>query len=359
MAKKLKIGIIGSGGIAQSCHMKGYASIPEACEMVAVCDVNPETAKKAADAFGIDDYCTDFRELLSDPEIDAVSVATPNKYHLQPTVEALRAGKHVLCEKPLGMNAEECRQMCRAAKESGKILQVALQLRFGGPARFMKEYIDAGHMGDIYYARAQALRRRGVPSWGVFIDKEQQGGGPLIDIGVHILDLTLFLMGYPKPVSASGKTWDTLGKNPDLYNVWGDYDRGQFTVEDFAVGLIRFENGAVVTLESSFMGNLDGDPFETQLFGTKAGAIVKGWGAGSDAVRIFMEQNRQLFNLSPANVPQVESAHVAEVHAFVEAIQQGAPSPVPGENGLILNAIFDAIYKSSETGREEAVDISY
>jgi predicted dehydrogenase len=357
MANKLKIGIIGSGGIAQGCHMPGYRSIPDDCEMVAVCDANEKTAKTAAEKFSIDKVYTDYKELLADPEIDAVSVATPNAFHVGPTVDALKAGKHVLCEKPLGMNAEECRQMCRAAKDSGKILQVALQTRFSGAARFLKDYIDAGNMGDIYYARAQALRRRGVPGWGVFIDKEKQGGGPLIDIGVHILDITLHFMGYPKPVSAVGKTWDTLGKNPGLWNAWGDYDRNKFTVEDFAVGLVKFDNGAVVVLESSFMGNLDGDPFRTQLFGTKAGATFGAW--GENPIEIYTEVDKQLFNLTPKNVPHVESAHTAEVQAFVKAIQNSEPSPVPGENGLILNAIFDAIYKSSETGNEEKVDVSY
>jgi len=358
MAKKLKIGIIGSGGIAQGCHMKGYQSIPELCEMVATCDVNPDIAKQAADKFGISKTYVDYREMLADPEIDAVSVATPNKYHKQPTVDALKAGKHVICEKPLGMNADECREMCRAAKESGKILQVGLQSRFSGPLRFMKEYVDNGNMGHIYYARAQALRRRGVPAWGVFIDKDKQGGGPLIDIGVHILDLTLFLMGYPKPVSASGKTWDTLGKNPDLFNYWGSYDREKFTVEDFAVGLIKFDDGSVVVLESSFMSNLDGDPFQAQLFGTKAGAVVKPYG-GDDSVRIYTEQDKQLFDLKPANIPNVDSAHTAEIQAFVDAILNDKPSPVPGENGLILNAVFDALYKSSVTGKEETVDVSF
>jgi predicted dehydrogenase len=357
MSKKLKIGIIGSGGIAQGCHMPGYQSIPDLCEMVAVCDVDPEIAKTAADKFEITKTYYDYKQLLEDPEIDAVSIATPNKYHLQPTIDALRAGKHVLCEKPLAMNADEAREMCRAAKETGKILQVALQQRFSGPMRFMKDYIDAGHMGDIYYARAWALRRRGVPGWGVFIDKEKQGGGPLIDIGVHILDMTLHLMGYPKPVSASGKTWDMLGKNPDLHNNWGDYDRSKFTVEDFAVGFIRFDNGSVVTLESSFMANIEGDPFRTQLMGTKAGATVKI--SGDDAVRIYTESDKQVYDIIPINVPRVESPHTAEVQAFVIAILDGKPSPVPGEQGLILNAIFDALYKSSETGKEETVDVSY
>lgn len=337
------------------CHMPGYAAIPDLCEIVAVCDVNRDSAVKAAEKFGVGTIYDTYQDLIADPSIDAVSVATPNAFHHQPTVAALRAGKHVLCEKPLAMDAAEARDMCAAANEAGKILQVALQMRFSGSLRFMKDFIDKGHMGDIYYARAQALRRRGVPAWGVFIDKDKQGGGPLIDIGVHILDATLFLMGYPKPVAASAKTWNKLGTNPELFNNWGDYDRSKFTVEDFAVGLIRFENDAVVVLESSFMANLEGDPFLTQLYGTKAGAIVKGWGDG--AVRIFTEQDQQLFDMTAVNVPTVESSHQAEVKAFIEAIRAGAPSPVPGEQGLILNAIFDAMYKSSETGKEEPISI--
>jgi predicted dehydrogenase len=358
MSKKLRIGIIGSGGIAQGCHMRGYAAIPELCEIVATCDVNEETAKKAAEKFDVPNTYTDYTEMLAKEELDAVSVATPNKYHLEPTVAALKAGVHVLCEKPLGMNADECREMCAAARDNKRILQVGLQSRFNGPSRWLKSYIDAGNMGDVQFARAQALRRRGVPGWGVFINKDLQGGGPLIDIGVHILDLTLFLMGYPKPVSASGKTWDTLGKEPGLYNGMGDYDRSKFTVEDFAVGLIKFDNGAVVSLESSFMAN-GPDEFQTQLYGTKAGAKVIPYAGGNEAVKVYSEANQLLMDVTPGNIPHVESAHVDEVKAFVDAILNDKPSPVPGENGLILNAIFDAIYKSSETGEEQKVSVEY
>ena len=355
---KLRIGIIGSGGIAQSCHMKGYAAVPDLCEIVACADVAEATAKKAAEAFDVPKTYTDYAEMLEKENLDAVSVATPNKFHEAPTIAALKAGVNVLCEKPLGMNADECRRMCAAARDSGKILQVGLQSRFNGPSRWMKSYIDAGNMGDVQFARAQALRRRGVPGWGVFIDKSMQGGGPLIDIGVHILDLTLFLMGYPKPVSATGRYWDTLGKDPSLYNGFGDYDRSKFTVEDFAVGLIKFDNGAVVSLESSFMAN-GPDKFETFLYGTKAGAKVDVYAKGNAALEIYTEQNKLLMDVQPNNIPSVDSAHIDEVKAFVQAILDGAPSPVPGENGLTLNAIFDAIYKSSETGNEEKVDVGF
>lgn len=356
--EKVKIGLIGTGGIAQASHIPGYLSIPEQCEIVWACDIDEEVLEKVATKYNIPNTTTDYNEVFADPAVDAVSIMTPNAVHKEPTIAALKAGKHVLCEKPLALNAAECREMCRAAKESGKILQVGLQMRFTGPGRFMGDYIKNGHMGDIYYARAEAVRRRGVPAWGVFIEKDKQGGGPLIDIGVHILDFTLFLMGYPKPVSASGRTWDELGKDPELFNYWGDYDRKKFTVEDMAVGFIRFENGAVVVLESSFMSNIEQEVMRTQLFGTKSGASITPY-ATNDGITIYTEQDRQLFNLSPANVPEVASSHTAEIHAFVEAVREGKPSPVPGENGLILNAIFDALYQSSVSGKEEKIDLTF
>ena len=353
MNKKLGIGIIGSGGIAQSHHMPGYASIPDKCEILAVCDANPEVAKTAAEKFGVGKIFTDYHELLAMPEIDAVSIATPNAFHKQPTIDALRAGKHVLCEKPMAMNGAEAREMMAAERESGKLLQIALQWRFGGPVRFMKDFIDKGHMGDIYYARAMALRRRGVPGWGVFIDKEKQGGGPLIDIGVHILDLTLYLMGNPKPISASGMTYQKMGRDPKYFNPWGEYDREKFTVEDFAVGFIRFDNGATITLESSFMSNIEREFFGCHLFGTEAGALLDLFTA--KPITIYNEVDQQLFDMVPQNIPSVKSMHTEEVVAFVDAILEGKPSPVSSQHGMSLNAVFDALYQSAETGKEEPV----
>jgi predicted dehydrogenase len=357
MAGKLRVGIIGAGGIAQSLHIPAYQSLSDKCEVVAVCDTWEPNARDSAAKHNISKVFTDYQQLLADPDIDAVSVTTPNVFHCQHTVDALKAGKHVLCEKPLAMNGEEARLMCRTARETGKVLQVGLQQRFTGPVQFVRDFIDHGKMGQVYYARAQALRRRGVPTWGVFIDKEKQGGGPLIDIGVHILDITLFLMGYPKPVSASGQTWNLLGTKPGLYNTWGDYDRSKFTVEDLAAGLIRFEDGSVVLLESSFMANIEADVFQAQLFGTEAGCTVKV--SGDAPVQIFSETDRQMFNMSPANIPKSEPANIAEVRAFLASILDGAPVAVPGENGLYLNAIFDSLYKSAESGKEEPVNVDF
>jgi len=354
MSKKIRVALIGCGGIAEMAHMPGYDAFPEKCEVLIACDSNPETAKKFAGKFGIGKIETDWKKIAESKEIDAVSITTPNAFHKEPAIGCLASGKHVLCEKPLALNGTEAREICLAAKKSGKILQVGLNQRFTPSAKFLKSFIEKGHMGEIQYARAQAIRRRGVPHWGVFIDKEKQGGGPLIDIGVHILDLTLHLMGYPKPILASGKTWDSLGKNPALTNFFGPYDREKFTVEDFATGQIRFENGSIVTLESSFMANAEGDPFTTQLYGTEAGAIWK-----PSECKIFKEMDEQYFEMNPVNYPKSASSYVEEVGAFLNAIETDGPSPVPGEHAMYLNAIFDAIYESSATGHEVPVITSY
>jgi predicted dehydrogenase len=351
---KLGIGIIGAGGIAQSTHIPGYLACADRCELVAVADVDGARARDVADRFGIPNVYEDYHDLLTRKDVQAVSIATPNREHKAPAIAALESGKHVLLEKPMAMNAAECKEILAAQRKTGAVLQIGLQFRFSSVGRFLGDYVQSGRMGDVYYARAMALRRRGVPTWGVFTDKEKQGGGPLIDIGVHILDFTLFAMGYPKPVSASGKTWQVLGKDPSLWNYWGDYDREAFTVEDFAVGQIRFENGAVVTLESSFMANLGDDQMRSELFGTRSGATVDL--LREPSLTFYTEEHRQLFDMIPRNLPRVDSMYTEEIRAFLKAIEAGGQSPVPGEQGLILNAIFDAIYRSSESGREEPVD---
>ncbi|MBX3097582.1 MAG: Gfo/Idh/MocA family oxidoreductase [Fimbriimonadaceae bacterium] len=355
MSNKVKIGLIGTGGIARGAHIPGFLLIPDECEVVWLADPSEDALQQARELVPGARTTSDYHEILRDSEVDAVAITTPNLYHLQPTLDAFAAGKHVLCEKPLAMNAAEGRQMVNAGHAAGKILMVAFQNRFCGEAQFLKRYIDLGKMGEIYYARAHALRRRGVPHWGVFIDKEKQGGGPLIDIGVHVLDLTLWLMGNPKPVSASGATYNRLGRNPDLFNGFGEYDHTKFTVEDFAAGFIRFDNGATVSLESSFMANIERSPFEAHLLGTEAGAEIALW--ENARLNIYREDDQQMFDLTPRNIPHVPSPHTVEMQTFVRAVAEGKPSPIPGEHGLMLNAIFDALYRSAETGREEPVNL--
>lgn len=353
---KIGVGFIGAGGIAQGQHMPAYARLSDRVELVAVADVNEQAAHAAAERFRIPHVYTDYRELLRHDNIHLVVVATPNFAHREATIAALEAGKHVHCEKPLARNAREAREMVQAARRAGKLLHVSLQWRFSGVAQFLHKYVvEEGNLGEIYYARAHALRRRGIPGWGVFIDKEKQGGGPLIDIGVHILDTTLWLMGYPKPVSAFGATYTKFGNRPDVVGLMGQWDYTRFTVEDFAVGLIRLENGATITLESSFCANIQGDEFNVLLLGDKAGVFADPM--CDRPVRIFTEHNRSLYDIQPTNIPNINSYH-ANVEAVVDAVLNNKPAPIPGEHGFYLNAIMDAIYESAETGHEVPIDTS-
>lgn len=351
---KLRVALVGAGGIATASHIPAYQALSDQCEIVGIADVDFETAKRVADKFGIPKAFASHEELYANCELDAVTVTTPNRFHLEPTLHALEKGIHVLCEKPLGMDGAQAAEMVLAARKAKRILQVGLQLRFSGPVSFAKKYCESGKMGEIYYAKAHAMRRRGVPSWGVFIDRDKQGGGPLIDIGVHILDLTLYLMGNPTPVSVSARTWDHLGKNPNLYNSFGEYDRTKFTVEDFATGFIRLEGGKVISLESSFMANQAEDLYQSQLFGTDSGLLLKPFDA-ANGVEIYTESDKQQFNLKPTNIPKVENAQIPAVQSFLNAVKGDSACVTPGEHGHVLNAIFDAMYKSSETEHEEPV----
>ena len=347
MAKKVRIGVIGTGGIANGAHLPGYSQIPDECEIFAMCDIVPDALEKTTAKYpNVPHVLSDYKALLAMPEIDGVSVCTPNFAHHQITMDALRAGKHVLCEKPIAMNAVQGAEMVAAARQAGKILQIGYNSRFQPSNQALKRYIDAGELGDIYYARAQALRVRGIPGWGVFIDKEKQGGGPLIDIGVHMLDLTLWFMGHPKPIAASGITYQKFGTRSDVVGFMGQWDHTKFTVEDFAAALIRFDNGATVMLESSFVANLKQETQNVTLLGTDGGAEAY-------PLSLTQEKHRTMVSYEP-KIPGGNNlnTHHAEMKAFVECIRDGKEPLVTGEQGLMVAQIMDAIYRSSEEGKE-------
>jgi len=347
VAKKVRIGVIGTGGIANGAHLPGYSQIPDECEIFAMCDILPEPLEKTKGKYPyVPHTVSDYKELLAMPEIDGVSVCTPNFAHHQITMDALAAGKNVLCETPIAMNAVQGAEMVAAARKAGKILQIGYNSRFAPSNQALKRYIDAGELGDIYYARAQALRVRGIPGWGVFIDKEKQGGGPLIDIGVHMLDLTLWFMGHPKPIAASGVTYQKFGKRSDVVGFMGQWDHTKFTVEDFAAALIRFDNGATVMLESSFVANLKQEAQNVTLLGTDGGAEAY-------PLSLTQEKHRTMVSYEP-KIPGGNNlnTHFAEMKAFVECIRDGKEPLVTGEHGLMVAQIMDAIYKSSEEGKE-------
>ncbi|MDO8588070.1 MAG: Gfo/Idh/MocA family oxidoreductase [Armatimonadota bacterium] len=344
---KLKIGFIGTGRICQGHHLPVWAAMPDV-EIFAVCDIKPDVAQLVAEKYGVKHVFADYNEMLKMDEIAAVDICTPNDVHSAAGVASLNAGKHVMVEKPIARTAAEAQVMVDAAKKTGRKLQVGQCIRFDAASQALKRFADAGDMGDVYYARAQAIRRRGVPTWGVFTSKEKQGGGPLIDLGVHILDLTLWLMGHPKPISAAGVAYNKFGGRADVANAWGPWDPDEFTVEDFAAGFIRFENGASVMVETSFAANIEKDIFNTALMGTEGGCEYS-------PVRMFREEHQTLLDVTPVGLPTVDRFQ-RELQAFADAVINDTEPPVTGEQALIVSKIMDAIYESAETGREVTID---
>lgn len=341
--RTINVGVIGTGGIASSQHIPALAKQPDV-KILAVCDVNEAAAKDVAQKFNIPHVFTDYYEMLKVDEIEAVHVCTPNKLHMPVSVDALNAGKHVMVEKPLARNAVEGAQIVETAKKNGKKLMVAQNLRFSPENAYLKRVVDTGELGEIYFARVWALRRRGVPSWGVFTDKEAQGGGPLIDIGVHALDLAMHLMGHPKPTAASGTAFTKIGNTPGHVGAWGPWDYKNYTVEDYAAGFIRFDNGTSMVLESSFAANLGREGINVVLLGTKGGLET-------NPLKIYGESNGALTETVPSLIPS-GSSYEAEVRAFYDAIQNDTPPPVTGEQALNVMKILDAIYRSSDEGKE-------
>ncbi|MCL5104926.1 MAG: Gfo/Idh/MocA family oxidoreductase [Armatimonadetes bacterium] len=343
----INVGIIGTGGLANGRLMPAIAKQPDA-KILAVCDIDEGCAREAADKFGVAHIFTDFKKMLEMSELDAVHVCTPNFKHVEPAVAALSAGKHVMVEKPIARNAAEAALIVGAAEQTGKKLMVGQNIRFTPENQFLKRCIDSGDFGDIYFGRVWALRRRGIPSWGVFTDKEKQGGGPLIDIGVHVIDLTLYLMGHPKPISASGTAYTKIGNCPGGVGKYGAWDHCNFTVEDFAAGFVRLSNGASLVIESSFAANIGEDRMNSTLLGTKGGAETF-------PLRIFGEHNGALVDTTPAYIPPQNSYEV-EVRGFYDSIINDTQPPVTGDQALDVMKILDALYLSSDECREICIE---
>ena len=355
MSTTIKIAIIGCGGIAGGKHMPSLAKQKNA-EMVAFCDIVEERAKEAADKFGAEGakVYSDFRELLKDGGFEVVHVCTPNDSHSEITVASLEAGCHVMCEKPMAKTTAQAKEMLEAAKRTGKKLTIGYQNRFRSDRQYLKEMCEEGQLGDIYYARAIALRRRAVPTWGVFLDEEKQGGGPLIDIGTHALDLTLWMMDNYKPRSVMGTSFHKLGQRKNAANAFGPWDPEAFKVEDSAFGFITMENGATIVLESSWALNVaEFGEAKTQLSGTEGGADMK------DGLRINGERNGRLFDTKidtgSGGVAfysgEQESDADREARMWLEAVREDKEPVVTPEQALVVTQILEAIYESARTGR--------
>ncbi len=356
MEKKLKVGIVGCGGIANGKHLPSLAKIPEV-EMVAFCDIIVERAEAAKAKYGTEDakVYEDYRQLLEDKSIDVVHVLTPNNMHAPITIDALEAGKHVMCEKPMAKTAAEAEAMLEAAKRTGKKLTIGYQNRQRKEMRHLKQLCADGALGDIYYAKAHAIRRRAVPTWGVFMDEEKQGGGPLIDIGTHSLDLCLYMMNNYEVASVSGNCHYKLGKRPNSANAWGPWDPEQYTVEDSAFGFIKMKNGATIILESSWAINLaDSIEANCTLAGTEAGVDF------FDGMRINGEEYSKLYikkvDMKTKGVDfyagtDENNPALVEARQWIDSILNDTTPCVLPEQALVVSQVLEAIYTSYRTGK--------
>lgn len=352
--KKIKVGVIGAGSISDS-HLQAYYNHPEV-DLYAISDANAERAAQKAEKYEIPQVYKDYHELLADPEIEAISICTWNNSHAEISIKALKAGKHVLVEKPLCRTVVEAEEIQAAVRESGKLLQVGFVRRYDTNAQLIRQFIDNGDLGEIYYAKASCLRRLGNPG-GWFADVNRSGGGPLIDIGVHVIDLCWYLMGRPKVVSVSGNTYNKLGNRANVKNLSfykaADYDASLNTVEDMANALIRFENGASLAVDVSFTLHSKQDEMSVKLYGDKGGVELE------PSLMLVSEKYDTILNM----VPQTDktgfnfaTAFQNEINHFISCVQSGSTPISPVEDGLEIMKILCGVYESAEKGCEIRFD---
>lgn len=349
--KKLKIAIVGVGGISNA-HIAAYRK-NETAELYAFCDINPKRLAYMGERYGVTRLFTDEREMLDAlPEIDAVDVCTWNAAHAPCSIMALEAGKHVLCEKPMAMNVEEAEAMRAAADRAGRLLMIGFVRRFGRDCDIVSDLIRSGEIGEIYYAKALNLRRNGNPG-GWFAEKARSGGGPLIDLGVHSIDLVRYLMGKPRAVSVYGATYQKLGNRPDIrtpkpYVSSCATDHDICDCEDLASVMVRFEGGATLAVEMSYSLNVGKEENNIQLFGTRAGVKMD-----SD-VTLYSQIGGYLSDTSLAGKTgfDFQVAFDAEIAHFTACILNGTPCRNSAEDGIEMMKILTAAYRSAESGHE-------
>jgi predicted dehydrogenase len=351
---RLGIGMIGAGSIA-NMHLKSYVANPDVT-LVGIYDQNLERAQQQAELYGAERAFATLDELLARPDIDAVSICTWNNSHAELAIAALEAGKHVLVEKPLSKTVAEAEAIAAAAQRSGKKVQVGFVRRFSSNAKVLKSFVDAGELGEIYYAKATNVRRIGNPG-GWFADSERSGGGPLIDIGVHVLDLCWYMMGAPRATTVSGVTFSRLGNRANVTNLArykvADYDPALSDVEDMATALIRFDNGASILLDTSYSLHASADRLELSVYGEKGGAELE------PELKIVTERLDTVLNISPQvdhTTFDFDEGFQNEIDHFVALCLGDADDIAPVEHGVEMMRILAAIYESAAQGREIALD---
>lgn len=346
---KLRVGVVGVGGISR-LHMHGWAA-SEHAEVVAGADIDRPTLEKWGGVHDVTKLTTDIDELLADPAIDLVDICTPNMFHTEQVIRALEAGKHVLCEKPLAPTPGEIERMIDARDASGMELMTAQHFRFAGVSQAVKSEIDTGVLGEVYHARGWMLRRNAFIPTPTFFHRDQSGGGACIDIGVHILDLCLWFMGNPKPVTVTGVARTELALQEGQFSTWRPDMAvpASMDVEEFAAAFVRFENGATLMLEVAWILHHDtmGEDMQVWLYGRNGGCH---WPSAQ-----FLESNyatKQHYNRTLKVTKDVMEPHGYECVEFARALAEGRPSPVPAEHSLQVLTILNAIYESQRSGRE-------
>ncbi len=361
---KLKVGIVGCGGIMKWSHLPTYVHIADQVEVVALCDIVPgrcEEAQELARAnFGsncLDNaVCyTEFDEFIKNPDIEAVDICTPNYLHSPFACKALELGKHVFCEKPDSVCVEDVLKMKKASEDAGKVLMVMRNNRHTAAAKKLKKLADAGEFGDLYCGRCGWVRRRGIPGkGGWFTTKAQSGGGPLIDLGVHMIDLAIYLMGNPTPVAVSGSIYSKFADNDadssSEHSAFGETNAdGVFDVEDLAMGFIKFDNGACLQIEFSWASNIEVyDRNFVELRGSKAGLT---WEQSGTGCRVFTEKYGKLIDIDMTE-ENAMLGHEGNLRHFVDVVVNGAKPDFVPQQGVNMIKILSAIYESAETGKE-------
>ena len=353
--KTLRTGVIGCG--AGAFHAEAYAAEPRA-DLVALAGLDTVRCNELAGKYGIGRIYRDYQELLVDPDVDAVSLALPNNLHMPVALAALEAGKHVLVEKPLALNAEEGQLMVDAAGRAGKVLAIAFNRRFRQDVQLVQRHVASGQFGHIYYAKAWWMRRSGIPGFGTwFSSKSMAGGGSLIDLGVHVLDMALFMMGNPEVISVSAQTFSEIGRQGKGAWRGGRFQTGEvpFEVDDMAVAFIRLENGAVLHLETSWAAYTGAkDNFGVSLMGTNGGAEIDVHDyALVDTLKVISDFEGVPTVSHPRLIPT--SGHGEIVKQFVAKILDGTDGVPTGQEGLDRARLVDAIYRASSEGREVQV----
>lgn len=342
MSTQLRVGVVGLG---MGRHHIGQFNHHPAAQVVALADTDETRLEEVAAEAGIVSAYTDYEEMLVKANLDILCIALPNYLHKPVTLAGLAAGCHVLCEKPMAMNTAEARDMMAAADKAGRRLMINFNQRFAEGNRMLKHQIDAGLFGHIYYARSIWHRRRGMPGFGGWFGvKEKAGGGPLIDLGVHKLDLALWMMGYPKPAYVLGSTYDYIAAEI------AQRSRKSFDVEDFAAAVVKFENGATLMLEASWASHIDKEYQEFQILGTKAGYCS---GPGMDE-KIHTEINDTHMDIEMTQC--FRPGAPSSMYNLVDCIVNDAEPVVTAHQGMVVMQILDALYESSRTNAP--VDVS-